>query len=261
MRRLIIMLLIAAMLLAAMSGCGSAASTAESAVSGTETPEETAEGPQTVNEAVYGSEPQTVNEAVYGSEPQTVAEAVYGSEPQTVNEAVYGSEFQTVNDAVYGSEPETGMPEPERIAASIGDVTFAFTNQGEFHDLTYQYPDAMELDKDEENDRDLINYYAEDYDPFAFGVQVTRMQGNSIEEVLEGLLRLETDTAVEEYNGISWTVGTVEVDNDEGNITRKTVYVSIIGDYEYVLLFQSPCANIYDFADFAKVFAQNVALK
>lgn len=158
------------------------------------------------------------------------------------------------------SEPGPVAQDPATVTVIVGGVSLAFDREGEFYDLAYKFPSAMELEKDEEGGRDLVKYYADGYDPWAFAAEVTRLQGYSIEEIVEGILRFETTTEVKEYNGIAWTVGTVEVDNDAGNITRTTIYVSVIGDYEYILRFTSPCANLYDFADFANVFAQNATM-
>ena len=63
-----------------------------------------------------------------------------------------------------------------------------------------------------------------------------------------------------EYNDITWTVGSVEFETDEGNTLKATLYVSSIGDYQYLLWFTSKYANLYDFTDFADAFVQNVTL-
>ena len=249
MKRIIIMLVIAAMLLAAMAGCGSAASTAESAAStaesvasAAEAPEEKAEGPETVAEAVYGSEPQTVAEAVYGSEPETVAEAVYGSEPQTVAEAVYGS------------EPETGEPEP--IAANIGDVTFAFTNQGEYYDVTYMYPAEFELEVKEDSDRvrHALRYNVEGYEPPSVGLVISRSNDFSSPEERLADISWTDDIVTEEINGTSWAIGTqTDVSED-----RLIIYACAVGEYIYTFSFSSDYPADFDFTDFARAFAEAV---
>ena len=256
MKRIIIMLVIAAMLLAAMAGCGSAASTAESAASTTESaasaaqaPEETAEGPETVAEAVYGSEPQTVTGDVYGSEPQTVTEDVYGSQPQTVAEDVYGSEPQTVAEDVNGSEPEA-------IAANIGDVTFAFTNQGEYYDVTYRYPAEFELEVKEDSDRvrHALRYNVEGYEPPAVGLVISRSNDFSTPEERLADISWTDDIVTEEINGTSWAIGT-QTDTSED---RLIIYACAVGEYIYTFSFSSDYPADFDFTDFARVFAENV---
>lgn len=157
-----------------------------------------------------------------------------------------------------GAEPTAQASDAATV--SVGDLSLAFNQEGEYYALAYRYPDAMELEKDEEKDRDLVRYYVDGLDPYAFGVELKRMKGYSVDELVEDILRLETEISTEEHNGITWTVGTVEFENDDGNTLKATLYISSIEDYQYILWFSSTYANLYDFTDFADAFVQSVTL-
>lgn len=159
-----------------------------------------------------------------------------------------------------GAETEPTAQGSDAAAVSVGGLSLAFNQESEYYALAYRYPDAMELEKDEEKDRDLVRYYADGLDSYAFGVEIKRMKGYSVDELTEDILRLETEITTEEHNGITWTVGSLEFENDAGNTTKATLYISSIEDYQYILWFTSTYANLYDFTDFADTFVQNVTL-
>ena len=148
----------------------------------------------------------------------------------------------------------------EAATVQVGELSLTLDQEGDYYDLAYRYPGQMRLDESS-GERDFIIYDGEGYDPYAFAMDVSRVQGYSVDEIMEGVPRLEAEKTTVEYNGIVWTTGTVEVEHDDGGSGRSTVYVSTIGDYVYVLRFVSQDADQFDLTGFADAFAQCVTLR
>ena len=146
---------------------------------------------------------------------------------------------------------EEGTSETAAATASIGDVTFSFTNEQAFYDISYMYPDEFELEikEDDGRIRHLHRYHADGYDPSAVGLVVSRAKGfGTARERLEDISWVHAITD-EEINGVTWAVGT-----GDGLI----IYVFAKGDYVYTFSFSSDYPADFDFADFARAFAGEV---
>ena len=142
-------------------------------------------------------------------------------------------------------------------AAEAGGITFAFNTPGDFGVLAYKYPDTMMLEETTEGKpNDTLKYYADGYDPEAFGLVIASIEGYSAEEVADITTLSLGELTTEEYNGITWAVCTVQLDE-----VKRTVYACEAGGLTYYLLFASQHADVFDFTEFAQVFAQNATLK
>ena len=139
--------------------------------------------------------------------------------------------------------------EAEITTAAMGKTTFAFTNEQEFYDLTYKYPDQFELEIKEETDRTrhLLRYHLEGYDPSAVGLVVARNKNYSTaEERLKDVAFLD-EFSSEEINGISWDLGWSK-DQSEN---RVLIYATKVGEYIYTFSFSTDYPKDFDFTELA----------
>ncbi len=154
------------------------------------------------------------------------------------------------------AEPET--EESKTASVRIGDVTFEFTQEGEYFDLVYRYPKELDLEKDESHPRDLLRYHVEGYDPVAFGIVISRRKGYTPEEVILDVMKYDDPVvATEERNGIAWAVGTREY----GDNSRNTIYCCAAGEYSYTVSFATDFRDTFDFTEFAEAFVQSIEVK
>ena len=151
-------------------------------------------------------------------------------------------------------------PEEETIAtASIGDVTFSFTNEQEFFDVCYKYPDEFELEINEEPDRvrHLVRYHVEGFEPTAVGLVVARNNYYATpEERLKDVAFLDTFDS-EEINGVTWAIGS-KSDTSNGSVI---IYACAAGGYVYTFSFSSDYPDDFDYAEFARTFAGEVTIQ
>ena len=153
-----------------------------------------------------------------------------------------------------GDTEETAAPDiPE---ATVGGVVFSLSQDGEFFDLLYKYPDNMEYEKNENAEGDIFKYLSDGYDPYAFAIEVTRTDEYSPEEVISGILRISPTITSADCNGISWTVGSDLIDESKG-----ILYACSLGGYTYLVQFATKYAGSFDFDELAEVFIQNVTAK
>ena len=139
--------------------------------------------------------------------------------------------------------------EAEIVTAAIGDVTFAFVNEGEYYEFSYLYPAEFELEIKEDTDRvrHALRYYQDPFDKTAVGVVIARNNSYATpEERVESPAFIDK-TWTEEINGVPWAVGAAD-DN-------SVIMYACAGDgYIYTFSFSTEYEGIFDFADFAKTF-------
>ena len=152
--------------------------------------------------------------------------------------------------------PAEGDGAPEILAAAIGEAEFNFTNEQEYFDLVYRYPDEFSLEIQEEPDRvrHVLRWLPEEYIKPAVGLVVSRTKSYATaKERLEDISFIDQITT-EEINGVTWTVGT---DSSPSN-TSVTIWAREAGGYVYTFSFSSDFPEDFDFGEFAAVFARGV---
>ena len=141
-------------------------------------------------------------------------------------------------------------------AANIGDATFSFTNEQEYYDVLYKYPDEFELEIKEDDDhvRNIHRYHVEGYDPTAVGLVVSRTNDYESPEARVSDPAFIDDVTTEEINGTTWAIGT----EADGSVI---IYARAVGEYVYTFSFSTDFPADFEFADFARAFAQGVTVK
>ena len=153
---------------------------------------------------------------------------------------------------------ESAAPEEEIVTAAIGDVTFSLTNEQEYYDVFYLYPDEFELEIKEDTDRvrHVHNYHVEGFEPNAVRLVISRSSSYATpEERLADVIFID-QVVTEEINGASWAIGT-KTDNSSNSII---VYACATGKYVYTFSFSSDYPEAFDYAEFANVFARHVTI-
>ena len=152
---------------------------------------------------------------------------------------------------------ETGSEEEQEMLANIGDVTFSFTNEQEYFDVFYMYPDEFELEIKEDGNRvrHILRYYVEGYEKPAVGLVISRTNEYTPEERLADIAFIDEITT-EEINGVSWVIGT----DTDPSTSSVIIYVRAAGEYTYTFSFSSEYPAEFDYADFARVFAEKVTI-
>ena len=158
----------------------------------------------------------------------------------------------TIASAAYAEESNN----TEAATANIGDVTFAFSNDQEYFDVLYKYPDEFELEIKEDGDRvrNIHRYHVEGYDPTAVGLVVSRTSDYESPEARVSDPAFIDDVTTEEINGATWAIGTAA----DGSVI---IYACAAGDYVYTFSFSTDYPADFEYADFAKVFAQEVTIQ
>lgn len=144
------------------------------------------------------------------------------------------------------------------VTANIGDVSFDFTNEQAYYDVTYRYPDAFELEIKEDGDRvrHVLRYHVEGCDPSAVGLVISRTNEYTPEERLADFAFIDQITT-EQINGAPWAIGT-ETDTSNGSVI---IYACAAGEYTYTFSFSSDYPADFDYADFARTFVQQVTIQ
>lgn len=140
-------------------------------------------------------------------------------------------------------------PEAETVTASVGDVTFAFVNEGEYYEFSYLYPAEFELEIKEDTDRvrHALRYYEDPFDKTAVGVVIARNNSYATPEERVKSPAFIDKTWTEEISGVPWAVGAAD-DN-------SVIIYACAGDgYIYTFSFSTEYEDIFDYADFAKTF-------
>lgn len=158
----------------------------------------------------------------------------------------------TIASTAYAEE-NTGA---ETATASIGDVAFSLTNEQAYFDVLYKYPDEFELEIKEDGDRvrNIHRYHVEGYDPTAVGLVVSRTSDYESPEARVGDPAFIDDVTTEEINGVIWAIGTAA----DGSVI---IYACAAGEYVYTFSFSTDFPADFDYADFARVFAQGVTIR
>ena len=158
----------------------------------------------------------------------------------------------TIASVTYAEE-NTGA---EAATANIGDATFSFTNEQAYFDVLYKYPNEFELEIKEDGDRvrHIHRYHVEGYDPTAVGLVVSRTSDYESPEARVGDPAFIDDVTMEEINGATWAIGTAS----DGSVI---IYACAAGEYVYTFSFSTDFPADFDYADFARVFAQSVTIR
>lgn len=169
-----------------------------------------------------------------------------GSSSSSENATTKSGSDQSSTESSTSSEEQSAKDSTP--TASVGNTTFFFNNQKQFFDVSYNYPNELELEEDTSHPRDLLRYRVEGYDPVAFGVVVGLVKGMTPDRWISEEKHM--DMTEEEINGVTWFVGTKT--KDDGS--KNTMYACKVGDDTYTVSFATDYANEFDFTDFAKVF-------
>lgn len=138
------------------------------------------------------------------------------------------------------------------VHSSIGDISLTFSRENTYYDLAYQYPEEMAFEEETgEKVRHCIRYYADGFDPSAFGIVIARRKGISADRWIADELQL--DLSKTEVNGITWSVGI-----SESKKSKAIIYACDAGEYDYSISFNTQHPDSFDFADFARAFIQRV---
>ena len=154
-------------------------------------------------------------------------------------------------------EEEIVLPETEYTTARIGDAEFTLANEQTYFDLAYKYPAEFELEIREESDRvrHMLRWYVDGYEKPAVGLVISRTKAYSTpEERLNDIAFIDQVTA-EEVNGTPWSVG-VDTDSSTSSVI---IWACTAGGYVYTFSFSSEYPADFDYTDFARAFAGEVA--
>ena len=101
--------------------------------------------------------------------------------------------------------------------------------------------------------RNIHRYHVEGYDPTAVGLVVSRTSDYESPEAHVGDPAFIDDVTTEEINGVIWAIGTAA----DGSVI---IYACAAGEYVYTFSFSTDFPADFDYADFARVFAQGVII-